>query len=477
MGYPTGPILGMARAAAGNARMAGRPTRQVRSDLALLLREPQRFAEDPHLGKLAAAVVEAGLPEQLLREASTSAGRGATHADTRAPTEYRWNETLEYRVWGDDIDPAAHEQMRNACRLPISVAGALMPDAHVGYGLPIGGVLATDNAVIPYAVGVDIACRMMMTVFDLPPERLAHDEHRFKTIIEDHTRFGVGAVWKPRRQHPVMDEDWSITPVTARLKDLAHRQLGTSGSGNHFVEFGELVLHESLHGTPPGRYLALLSHSGSRGPGNKIATHYSKWAMSRHGRMPRELRHLAWLELDRDGEEYWAAMELMGRYASANHHIIHHQIAAAVGDPILLQVENHHNFAWREVHAGRELIVHRKGATPASVGMLGIIPGSMATPAYLVEGRGDPASLHSASHGAGRRLSRSAAFRQIRWPEVQRYLAERGVTLLSAGLDEAPWVYKNIDEVMAAQKALVRPLARFMPRLVKMSPAGERPED
>jgi tRNA-splicing ligase RtcB len=129
MGYWTGPILGMARAAAGNARMAGRPTRQVRSDLALLLREPQRFAEDPHLGKLAAAVVEAGLPDQLSREASTSAGRGATHADTTAPVEYRWNETLEYRVWGDDIDPAAHEQMRNACRLPISVAGALMPDA------------------------------------------------------------------------------------------------------------------------------------------------------------------------------------------------------------------------------------------------------------------------------------------------------------------------------------------------------------
>jgi len=391
--------------------------------------------------------------------------------------DYRWNESLKYAVWGSDIDEQAHQQMRNACRLPISVAGALMPDAHVGYGLPIGGVLATDNAVIPYAVGVDIACRMMLTVFDMPPERLAKDENRFKRILEDNTQFGIGSEWKPRREHPVMDENWRVTPATAKLKDLAHRQLGTSGSGNHFVEFGEFELREPVQGTAPGRYLAVLSHSGSRGPGNKIATHYSKWAMSKHHRMPKELRHLAWLDLDDDGAEYWSAMELMGRYASANHHVIHRQIVSAIGEPPLLQIENHHNFAWKETHQGRQVIVHRKGATPADKGMLGIIPGSMATPAYLVEGLGNNDSLHSASHGAGRRLSRSAAFKQFHWPEVKRHLAECGVTLLSAGLDEAPWVYKDIDEVMAAQASLVRSLAKFMPKLVKMAPAGERPED
>ena len=460
MGYPDGPILTRARAAAGSARMAGRSRHQVQSALALLLREPERFEDDPIFGKLAEAVIEAGLQPKR-----------------RPLRDYHWNESLEYAVWGSDIDEQAHQQMRNACRLPISVAGALMPDAHLGYGLPIGGVLATDNAVIPYAVGVDIACRMMMTVFNLPPERLTEDEHRFKRILENNTRFGIGAEWKPRRDHPVMDEDWRVTPVTAKLKDLAHRQLGTSGSGNHFVEFGEFTLHKSVRGVSPGRYLAVLSHSGSRGPGNKIATQYSKWAMSKHSKMPKELRHLAWLDLDDDGLEYWSAMELMGRYASANHHVIHRQIVAATGEPPLLQIENHHNFAWRETHLGRSVIVHRKGATPAGKGMLGIIPGSMAAPAYLVEGLGNDASLHSASHGAGRRLSRRAAVKQFRWPEVRRYLADRGVTLLSAGLDESPWVYKDIDEVMAAQASLVHSLARFMPKLVKMAPAGERPED
>lgn len=464
LGYPEGPIMGMARAAAGSARMAGHTTRQVRSILEQLLREPNQFRLDPLFGELAAEIAAQGIqPRSLPKPASM--------------IDYNRRADLTYKVWGQDIDAEAHKQMRNACRLPISVAAALMPDAHVGYGLPIGGVLATENAVIPYAVGVDIACRMMMTVFDLPPEQLNQDPLRFEQILEENTRFGIGAEWRPRRHHPVMDEDWKVTSTTAHVKDLAHKQLGTSGSGNHFVEFGEILLQETVQGVQPGRYLAVLSHSGSRGPGNKVATQYSKWAMSKHHRMPRELQHLAWLDLNGEGAEYWAAMELMGRYASANHHIIHRQIIAAVGESPMLQVENHHNFAWREVYNDRQLIVHRKGATPAGKGVLGIIPGSMAAPAYLVEGRGDTSSLNSASHGAGRRMSRSAAFKQNTWPQVKEYLADRGVKLLSAGLDEAPWVYKDIDEVMAAQQDLVRPLARFTPRIVKMSPSGERPED
>ena len=460
MGYPDGPMLHLALATAGNARMAGQRRSGVTGVLRSILRDPDPLLDDDVYGELARAVVAAGLVKPKSE-----------------PASYAWNESLAYKVWGEQIDEQAHQQMRNACKLPISVAGALMPDAHVGYGLPIGGVLATDNAVIPYAVGVDIACRMMMTVFDLPPERLGAEDQRYKNILEDNTQFGIGAKWQPRQEHPVMDEDWHVTPVTARLKDLAHRQLGTSGSGNHFVEFGEFVIDEPARGVEPGRYLALLSHSGSRGPGNKVATHYSKWAMSKHGRMPKELAHLAWLDLDGDGAEYWAAMELMGRYASANHHVIHRRIVKAVGTKPILQVENHHNFAWTEHHDGRDVIVHRKGATPAGEGVWGIIPGSMATPAYLVEGRGDPSSLNSAAHGAGRRMSRRAAIQKYRWAQVKPYLAERGVTLLSAGLDEVPWAYKNIEEVMAAQDELVRPIARFNPRLVKMAPAGERPED
>ena len=172
-----------------------------------------------------------------------------------------------YRIWGSDHDAAALEQMQNACALPVAVAGALMPDAHVGYGLPIGGVLATENAVIPYAVGVDIACRMKMTVLDLPVTALSEQQARLTAAIERETRFGVGATFKARRQHDVMDADWKASRLTAGLKDKAWSQLGTSGSGNHFVEFGALTVTDAAAGLAPGEYLALLSHSGSRGSG------------------------------------------------------------------------------------------------------------------------------------------------------------------------------------------------------------------
>jgi tRNA-splicing ligase RtcB len=387
------------------------------------------------------------------------------------------------RVYGEDLEPGALQQMKNACRLPVAVAGALMPDAHQGYGLPIGGVLATDGAVIPYAVGVDIACRMKMTVLDLPVSALMTAQHELTRAIEKETRFGVGAEFSDRRDHPVMDADWAVTVVTRRLKDKAWGQLGTSGSGNHFVEFGMLKVFEAVFGLPPGEYLALLSHSGSRGSGATVAQHYSKVARDLHPELPHELGNLAWLDLSSEaGKEYWAAMELMGAYAAANHELIHRHVARALGAGVRLDVENHHNFAWRERHvlpdgSERDVIVHRKGATPAGRGVLGIIPGSMAAPGYVVRGRGDPASLRSASHGAGRRMSRTRAKQAFTWVDVRRVLEERGVTLLSAGLDEVPMAYKDIETVMAAQASLVDIVARFDPRLVKMAPAGEAPED
>ncbi|MCU0305382.1 MAG: RtcB family protein [Thermoanaerobaculales bacterium] len=383
-----------------------------------------------------------------------------------------------WRSWGDDLDDASVEQMRRACSLPVAVRGALMPDAHLGYGLPIGGVLATAGAVIPYAVGVDIACRMKLSVWDLPADRLEDRGDRLVRAIEAETRFGIGASFTERRDHPVMDEDWSITPVTERLKDRAWAQLGTSGSGNHFVELGVLALDEPELGLDPGLYLALLSHSGSRGPGNEVARHFSSLASALHPELPRELAHLAWLGLDTEpGRAYWLAMQLMGRYAAANHELIHRHLAEHLGVEVLAGVENHHNFAWLEVHDGREVVVHRKGATPAGEGVLGIIPGSMATPAYVVRGAGSEASLRSASHGAGRRMSRKQARKRYRWDDVRDLLRERRVRVLSAGLDEVPMAYKDIDEVMAAQRDLVRPVARFQPRLVKMAPSGEPPED
>lgn len=385
-----------------------------------------------------------------------------------------------YRRWGADLDEQSVQQMENACQLPVSVRGALMPDAHVGYGLPIGGVLATDNAVIPYAVGVDIACRVKLSVYDIPVKRLLRDEGKgpFANAIEAETKFGVGAFFRQRRRHDAMDLDWSVSPITAANKDRAWSQLGTSGSGNHFVEFGEIEIPDDSLGIPPGTYVALMSHSGSRGTGASVADHYSKLARQLRPELPKELQHLAWLDLDtQPGQEYWAAMELMGRYAAANHACIHESIAKNLGLAPILDVENHHNFAWKERHDGRQVIVHRKGATPAGKGVLGVIPGSMASPAYIARGKGSSDSLDSASHGAGRVMSRKKAKASLQWKDARRLLDDRGVVLLSAGLDEVPFVYKDIDQVMAAQADLVEPVARFFPRLVKMAPAGERAED
>ncbi|MCA9959803.1 MAG: RtcB family protein, partial [Anaerolineales bacterium] len=194
--------------------------------------------------------------------------------------------------------------------------------------------------------------------------------------------------------------------------------------------------------------------------------------------LPKQLRHLAWLDLNSDpGREYWAAMQLMGLYAAANHALIHKHIAKNLGAKVLLDIENHHNFAWKEEHDGETVIVHRKGATPAGRGVLGIIPGSMGAPGFVVRGLGNETALQSAAHGAGRRMSRKQAMQSYTWSEVKRFLRERDVTLLSAGLDEVPMAYKDIHEVMAAQSDLVEVMARFDPRLVKMAPHGEKPED
>lgn len=455
LGFPHGPVIRSALEACGEAANAGWRKTAIRLALKDLIRDPDRFVADPIFGAVAAQMV------------------------TRKPVQesYELRDDLDYPCWGEDIDPDAHRQMRNACRLPISVAGALMPDAHVGYGLPIGGVLATDNAVIPYAVGVDIACRVKMTVFELPPEQLREDETRYKNILSRETLFGVGAKWHDPPAHPVMDEDWDFSPIVKQVKDLAWKQLGTSGSGNHFIEFGEVEFGPSKVGVEPGRYLAVVSHSGSRGAGNRIASYYSKLARDLRQNLPKELHHLAWLSLNAEGVEYWQAMELMGRYAHAGHEIIHKKIIRAVGAPVVYQIENHHNFAWKERHADRDVIVHRKGATPAGKGVIGYIPGSMTAPGYLVEGLGEPRSLDSASHGAGRRMSRKQAKRETTWADMKAYLREKGVTLMQAGLDETPHAYKDIEEVMAAQSTLVRKLARFAPRIVRMAPEGERPED
>ena len=410
---------------------------------------PHNFVADEHFSELAQAIL---------------ARKNDVEFQERA-------ELAPWRQWGEGLEPGAVNQMRQACRLPVAVAGALMPDAHLGYGLPIGGVLATKGAVIPYAVGVDIACRMKLTVLDLPTSLLHVEQDTLTTALEEETRFGMGAAFAKPREHGVLDEDWGVLDITKKNKDKARSQLGTSGSGNHFVEFGELHLERPELGLEPGRYVALLSHSGSRGPGAAVAERYTSLAMELHPELPKELKHLSWLELDsEEGQEYWTAMELMGLFAAANHDVIHREVARHLGAEVLADVENHHNFAWKETHFGEDVIVHRKGATPAGQGVLGVIPGSMATPAFVVRGLGKAESLNSASHGAGRVMSRSQALRTFSWEDVQRQLKKANVTLLSSGLDEVPGVYKDIHEVMRAQSDLVEVLATFHPRLVKMAP-------
>jgi tRNA-splicing ligase RtcB len=389
-------------------------------------------------------------------------------------------ESISYRTWGDDIDTAAHSQMRAACQVPSAVAAALMPDAHVGYGLPIGGVLACDNAVIPYAVGVDIACRMKLSVLDLPIVTLETQFERYKQSLLGGTRFGVGVEHHPAQSHAVMDRDWSVTRITREKKDVAWKQLGTSGSGNHFVEFGVMSVpkNEPQLGLEAGRYVALLSHSGSRGAGAAVCSTYSQTAQRQLPKRFKELGRLAWLSLESEaGQEYWDAMNLMGEYASANHAVIHRLVTRLLGAEIIAGVENHHNFAWKERHQGRELVVHRKGATPAATGQLGVIPGTMADPAFIVRGLGNPQSLHSAAHGAGRRMSRRQANDTYRFQNVRKDLEQRGVHVLAAGSDEVPGVYKDIRQVMGAQEDLVEIVAQFDPKIVRMCGDGSKAED
>ncbi|HAY79661.1 MAG TPA: RNA-splicing ligase RtcB, partial [Planctomycetaceae bacterium] len=410
--------------------------------------------EDPHVGAFAQAVI--------------------------TDREFVRPEPIAYRTWGSEIDAAAHGQMQQACSVPMAAGAALMPDAHVGYGLPIGGVLALENAVIPYAVGVDIACRMKLSVLDTPPQTLESNFANYCDSLERGTRFGVGVVHERRQTHDVMDQDWSVTRITREKKDTAWRQLGTSGSGNHFVEFGVLSLSDDTPelGLDAGEYVALLSHSGSRGAGAAVCSTYSGIARAQLPNKYQDLAYLAWLSMDSDaGQEYWEAMNLMGDYAAANHDVIHRLVTRLLGAEVIAGVENHHNFAWKEQHGDRELIVHRKGATPAGKGVLGVIPGSMADPAFVVRGKGKATSLESASHGAGRRLSRRKAKEKYRWNAVKNDLQQRGVHVLSAGADEVPGVYKDIEMVMREQQDLVDAIARFDPRIVKMCGDGSRPED
>lgn len=457
IGYPEGPVISIAMNIMGK-NFKHLPEKDALEILSAVLQSPNQYAEDKVLGKIA----EALLPKP----------------DARGP-EISLNQSgVQFNVFGNEgIEQGALHQMYTAAKLPVAVAGALMPDAHAGYGLPIGGVLATENAVIPYGVGVDIGCRMCLSIFDVDPKEIGQKENYFTRVLNESTLFGSGATFEKPSDHEVMyRKQFDELGFLKGLQGRAWKQLGSSGSGNHFVEFGivELKEKDEVLGIDAGKYLGLLSHSGSRGLGANIANHYTKIAKEKR-RLPGEAANLAWLSLDeQEGIEYWMAMSLAGDYASACHHIIHEKIAKQLGRGPLKMVENHHNFAWKELHNSKEVIVHRKGATPADKNVLGIIPGSMTAPGFIVKGLGTEASVNSASHGAGRKMSRTSAIKSITQKQLNDELARYGVKLLGGGLDEAPFAYKDIHEVMKAQQHLVETVGLFYPKIVKMDGASPK---
>jgi tRNA-splicing ligase RtcB (3'-phosphate/5'-hydroxy nucleic acid ligase) len=458
IGYPEGPVVSVAMHEMCT-HYKHHSEEEAFDILKKILENPENFLADEVLGKIAAKLIEKAEAEAL------------------APIALR-AEGIEYNIFGaEHIEDGALKQMQTAAKLPVAVAGALMPDAHQGYGLPIGGVLATDNAIIPYAVGVDIGCRMCLSVFDIPAEALKNKTAFFQRELVANTLFGAGRDFNTREHKKGMtDHEVLANPLfneidlLKTLHNKAANQLGSSGSGNHFVEFGEVIItqQDNIWNVAPGKYVGLLSHSGSRGLGATIAGHYTKLAMAQTP-LPNEAKHLAWLDMNTEvGMEYWLAMNLAGDYASACHRTIHAKIANAIAEQPISIVENHHNFAWKEILNGKEVIVHRKGATPAAKNVLGIIPGSMTAPGFIVKGKGEVASINSASHGAGRQMSRSRAIANLNQDLLRKTLADFGVTLLGGGLDEAPQAYKNIEQVMQCQNTLVDVLGKFVPKIVQM---------
>jgi tRNA-splicing ligase RtcB (3'-phosphate/5'-hydroxy nucleic acid ligase) len=457
IGYPEGPVVSIAmHTMEKHYKHSGKE--EAMEMLKNILAAPVEYENDAILGLIAQQLIE--------------------KEDKAAQEIALLEKGIEFNVFGrEHIEEGALHQMHQAAKLPVSVAGALMPDAHSGYGLPIGGVLATENAVIPYGVGVDIGCRMCLSIFDIDPKELVSREAYFAREINEATLFGSGGQFDRVSDHAVMEnEAFNQLPLLKNLQGRAWKQLGSSGSGNHFVEFGvvDIAEKDAVLGVEAGTYVGLLSHSGSRTLGANIANHYTKLAIEKR-HLPHDAKNLAWLTLDEEeGIEYWIAMNLAGDYASACHHIIHEKIARQLGRSPMKMVENHHNFAWKEQWEGREVIVHRKGATPAGKDVLGIIPGSMTADGFIVKGKGEGASVNSASHGAGRKMSRTRAIASVTDKQFKDELKKFGVKLLGGGLDESPFAYKDINEVMQSQKALVDVLGRFTPKIVKMDGAKHR---
>lgn len=361
-------------------------------------------------------------------------------------------------TWADDLDPKTTHQAVETARLPI-IAGhvALMADAHLGYGCAIGSVVPTDGAIVPSAVGVDLGCGMAAVRTSLTASDLPDDLGKLRDSFASHIPAGVGqgTAATINRVHRWMEANKPATVLDHKLSATAHNQLGTLGSGNHFVE---VSLDENEN-------VWVVLHSGSRGVGNQLAQGHIKTAamIERHIEGVAVDRDLRWLvEGTPEFAHYVADLRWAQDYAWENREIM---LDAALNSLFGIvghgrQVERcscHHNYAEKETHDGREIWVTRKGAIRARKGDVGIIPGSMGTDTFIVEGLGNPLSFDSSSHGAGRRMSRNQARKTLSPESLTEAMGSRSWLAGRADklVDEHPSAYKDIEQVMANQADLV----------------------
>ncbi len=379
-------------------------------------------------------------------------------------------------IWGKPQDNAV-KQIVN-CQKTADYC-ALMADHHLGYAVPIGGVVAYEDQVSPSGVGFDIACGNKAVLLDIDAAEVRANIDKLMDDIWREISFGVGVKNKIEVEHELFDDDpaWDI-PEVGRLKDLARSQLGTVGSGNHYVD---LFVDESNR-------VWCGVHFGSRGVGHKIATHFLRLAGGQDG------MHVdpALLPVDSNqGQEYLAGMKLAGRYAYAGRDWVCSKVASLLGTHILEEVHNHHNFAWRENHNEKDLWVVRKGATPAFPGQKGFVGGSMGDVSVIVQGVESEESkkaLYSTVHGAGRVMSRRQAAGKFRWRRGRRvkmsegdisremmmkWISKAGVVLRGAGTDESPHCYKRLPEVLEFHEPTIEVLHTLHPIGVAMAGADE----
>lgn len=372
-------------------------------------------------------------------------------------------------VWGDPIDEGAMRQIEVCAQRAYRVA--LMADHHQGYSVPIGGVVAYQEHISPSGVGYDIACGNKAVMTNMPGREL---RRRIKAIMDDVAKkisFGIGRVNQEKVDHELFEDDaWRLYPAREK-KQMAENQLGTVGSGNHYVDLF----------TDEEDRVWIGVHFGSRGLGHAIAKHFIEAGGGNDGMFvePVLLHQKSAL-----GEDYLELMRLAGRYAYAGRDWVCGKVARILGAKIVEEVHNHHNFAWREVHGGEALWVVRKGATPAFPGQRGFIGGSMGEPSVIVEGVDSilaEHSLYSTIHGAGRVMSRTQAAGRKRGRKreggaithrmMEAWVKEANVELRGAGTDESPHCYKRLNEVLEHHEGTIRVLHTLKPVGVAM--AGE----